>query len=108
MKHPLYDEEGVEVDAGYRGDDKFMTPSMGSDSKGRKNKSIIRGRHENVNSRLKIFNVLTTYFRHMKPNNLFQTKHKMCFNAVAVITQIKFDIGGERLYDVEYDENYFY
>ena len=108
LKHRLHQDESVEVDAGYRGDDKFMTPSMGADSKGRKNKSIVRGRHENVNSRLKIYNVLTTYFRHMKPNNKYMEKHGMCFDSVAVITQLKMEYGGEKLYDVEYDETYYY
>ena len=108
LKHHLYQDEMVEVDAGYRGDDKFMNPSMASDSKGRKNKSIVRGRHENVNSRLKIYNVLTSYFRHMKPNNKFMVKHGMCFDSVAVITQLKMEFGRERLYDVEYDEDYYY
>lgn len=108
LKHHLYDDECVEDDSGYKGDDKFMRPTMGSDSKGRKQKSIIRGRHENINGRLKIFNVLTTYFRHMKPNNKFMEKHKKCFNAVVVVTQLKLEFGGEKLYDVEYDVNYLY
>lgn len=108
LKELLYEDENVEVDHGYRGDDKFMIPSMAADSKGRKNKSIVRGRHENINGRLKIYNVLTTYFCHMKPKNSYMEKHRMCFNAVAVITQLKLEFGGERLYDVEYNENYYY
>jgi len=112
LKHHLYEDEDVEVDRGYRGDEKFKRPDQGSDAdtriKSLKDKSIVRGRHENVNGRLKIFNVLTTYFRHMKPNNLYMKKHQMCFEAVAVITQLKMEFGGEKLYDVEYNENYFF
>ena len=108
LKHHLYDNECVEVDACYKGDDKIVNPDMGSVSKGRKNKSIVRGRHENINSRLKIYNVLTTYFRHLKPRNKMFEKHKLCFYSVAVLTQLKLEFGGERLYDVEYDENYCY
>ena len=107
LKHHLLDNEYVEVDAGYRGDDAFMNPDMAANSRGRKNKSIVRGRHENINSRLKIYNVLTTYFRHMKPKNGYMKKHRICFDSVAVITQLKLEFGGERLYDVTYDENYY-
>ena len=108
LKHHLFDDENVEVDAGYKGDDKFMNPDMAFTSEGRKDKSIVRGRHENINSRLKIYNVLTTYFRHMKPRNKYEEKHKMCFDSVAVITQLKLEFGGEQLYDVKYSENYYY
>ena len=108
LKNLLFDEELVEVDAGYRGDDKFMNPNMASGSDGRKEKSIVRGRHENVNGRLKIYNVLTTYFRHMKPRHSVLEKHKICFESVAVLTQLKMEFAGESLYDVEYNENYYY
>ena len=63
LRHCLLDDERVEVvDGGHRGDDKFMTPGMGNTSQSRKQKSVICGRHENVNSRLKMFNVTTSHF----------------------------------------------
>ena len=69
-------------------------PGMTITSEERKMKSNARAQHEAVNGRLKQFNVLTTHFRHMKPNKKgMLQKHGMCFNAVAVITQLKF-IGG--------------
>ena len=106
----LHDDEGVECDRGYGGDDKMKTPSMGFDSKQRKMKSNARAQHEAVNGRLKQFNVLTTHFRHMKPDREgMMRKHGMCFNAVAVITQMKFTLGGEKIFNegLEYDVNYF-
>eukprot|EP00536_Pseudo-nitzschia_multiseries_P000321 jgi/Psemu1/707/gm1.707_g len=105
----LHDDEGVEVDWGYKGDDKMKLPDMGMTSKQRKMKANARAQHETVNGRLKIFNVLTTHFRHMKPNRQgMMQKHGMCFNAVAVITQLKF-ASGETTFDdgLEYDVNYF-
>eukprot|EP00536_Pseudo-nitzschia_multiseries_P016292 jgi/Psemu1/45626/gm1.45626_g len=78
----LHDDEGVEVDRGYKGDDKMKLPDMGMTSKQRKMKANARAQHE--------------------------TKHGMCFNAVAVITQLKF-ASGETTFDdgLEYDVNYF-
>ena len=69
----------------------MKNPSVGMNSKERKKKSIARAQHEAVNGRLKQFGVLTTHFRHMKPNREgMMEKHKTCFAAVAVITQLKF------------------
>ena len=106
----LHDEECVEVDSGYAGDNKAMQPSMGMNSKERKMKSNARAQHEAVNGRLKHFNVLTTHFRHMKPNREgMMKKHGMCFDAVTVITQLKLTVGGESIWEegLEYDVNYF-
>ena len=107
----LYDEEAVEVDGGYGGDKKMKPPMMGMDSKERKMKSIARAQHEAVNGRLKQFNVLTCHFRHTtKPNrDGMMKKHGMCFNAVAVITQLKLTSGVESIFEdgLEYDVNYF-
>ena len=108
LKHQLYDDENIEVDSGYKGDDKFMIKHMASDAKGWKEKSNIRSRHENVNSRLKLYNVLTTHFRHMKPTTKYMEKHKMIFDSVAVITQLMMESGGSKLYNVEYNENYYF
>ena len=109
ISNELHDEECAEVDRGYQGDDKMMRPDMGFDSKQRKMKSNARAQQEAVNGRLKHFNVLTTHFRHMKPNrDTMMEKHGICFNAVAVITQLKF-MNGESIFEdkVEYDVNYF-
>ena len=106
----LHEDEAVEVDQGYAGDNKMKLPGMGKDSKERKMKSNTRAQQEAVNGRLKQFNVLTTHFRHMKPNKEgMMRKHGMCFNAVAVITQLKFILGGESIFadGLEYDVHYF-
>ena len=105
----LHEEEAVEADRGYKGDDKLKLPGMAITSKERKMKSNARAQHEAVNGRLKQFNVLTTHFRHMKPNREgMMRKHGMCFNAVAVITQLKF-IGGASIWEdgLEYNVHYF-
>ena len=89
----LFPDEAIEVDKGYTGDDRYKTPGMGMTSQQRKMKSNARAQNEAVNGRLKQFNVLTTHFRHLKPNTAMMKKHKLCFNAVVVITQLKFQSG---------------
>jgi hypothetical protein len=74
-------EEGVEVDSGYLGDNRFMQPHMGISSKERKQKAVVRGRQEGVNGRLKVYSVLRTHFHHFEsgPNsrNEMMAKHKV-------------------------------
>ena len=109
LSQMLFDDEAVEADQGYGGDKKLKTPSMGQHKVDRKMKSNARAQHEAVNGRLKQFNVLTTHFRHMKPNREgMMRKHKMCFYAVAVITQLKF-MGGMTIFEdgLDYDVEYF-
>ena len=62
LTHLLCKDKGVEVDAGYKGDTKMKTPNMGITRQIRKEKRKVRGRHKNVNRRLKQFNVLKTHF----------------------------------------------
>jgi hypothetical protein len=102
LKDMLADEECVEVDNGYQGDIKFKNPKISQSRKDRKEKSAVRARHEIVNGRLKQFEVLNSVFRH---NIDMRAKHKMCFNAVAVITELGFEYGSG-LYDVEYNPEY--
>ena len=106
----LADDEVVEVDSGYIGDNKLMNPQMGFSSRERKMKSNARAQHKAVNGCFKQFNALTTHFRHMKPNReTMMRKHGFCFNAVAVITQLKLTIGNESIFSegLVYDVNYF-
>ena len=106
LSNELEENEVVEADGVYRGPDKAMLPQQGIDSAERKQKSVARGRHEVVNGRLKQFNVLTTHFRHMKPNrNAMFERHGFCFTAIAVITRLKFEHGGQT-FDVAYDVTY--
>lgn len=102
----LAEDEAVEADAGYKGDDKLKNPQTSKSRNERLQKSGVRGRHENVNSRLKIFNLLNIPFRHLKPRDDMMNKHKICFNAIVVLTQLKFE-SGESLYEVQYDVEYF-
>ena len=83
----------------------MKTPDMGHTSRERKMKSNVRAQHEAVNGRLKQFNVLTTHFRHLKPRNEVKNKHKACFFAVAVITQLKFTLDGEKVFSNELECN---
>jgi hypothetical protein len=59
-----------------------------------------------VNGRLKLFNVLNACFRHCNPTNQMMRKHGLCFDSVAVITQLKFE-DGESFYDVKYNATYY-
>ena len=87
---------------GYQGSRKLKNPKIYQSRMDKQQKSIIQSRQENVNGRLKQFQVLNGVFRHTKD---MQRKHKMCFNAVAVITELFFELE-EGLYAVEYDVNY--
>ena len=107
LVNELAEDEVVEVDGGYGGIINGRLPRQGIDSQERKEKSVARGRHEAINGRLKVFAVLTTHFRHMGKNREeMMQKHKICFNAITVITQLKFE-GGDKTFDVKYDVNYF-
>eukprot|EP00536_Pseudo-nitzschia_multiseries_P013971 jgi/Psemu1/37047/gm1.37047_g len=86
LSNLLHDNEAVEVDRDYRGDDKMKLPDMGFTQIERKMKSNARSQHE---------------------TGMMQ-KHKICFEAVAVITQLKF-VSGETTFEdgLKYDLNYF-
>jgi DDE superfamily endonuclease len=106
LVHLLTEDEGVEVDAGYKGHPKFKSPSVNISRNQRQQKANVRSRHETINGRLKIYNVLNIAFRHMKPREEMMEKHKKCFYSVAVITQTKFELG-ETSFDVDYDTAYY-
>ena len=107
-------DEAVEADGVYKISDgpgarQIKAPDVGWDSKERKAKSCARSRNERVNGKLKVFNVLANHFHHMKPRDTMMEKHKRCFHAVAVITQLKME-NGELIQDFNYDDydvNYF-
>lgn len=108
----LCDDEHVEVDGGYNGNDKMKGPTVARCRKDRQQKSVVRGRHENVNSRLKNYRVLDDIFRSDPGSDLVngteandEEKHRWCFNAVAVIVQLGFELD-EPLYSVEYKVRY--
>jgi hypothetical protein len=96
--------ELVETNTGLQGFGKARIPDQGITSRERKQKSVARARHETINGKLKVFNVLVAYFHHHAERDravIFE-KHALCFGAVAVITQLK-PANGETPYDVEYD-----
>jgi hypothetical protein len=102
LRDSLCDDEGIEVDAVYQDDEKFKSPNVSQSRKDRRQKSQVRSRHEIVNSRFKDFNVLDMTFRHTKG---MKEKHCICFDAVAVVTQLSFEFNGH-LHSVEYDVRY--
>lgn len=106
----LCEDEGAEVDGGYVGHNKMKGPTVAKSSVERKQKSVVRGRHEVINSRLKIFNVLNISFRHTgkhgeREEELLR-KHGLCGVSIAIITQLGF-MFGEKAFDVDYDVEYW-
>jgi len=95
----LFPGEGVEADSGYSGRSQIFTPGVAQNRTALKQKSQVRGRHENVNGRLKVFGVMQRW------NNANTAKHGVFARCVAIIVQLSFSLG-ETLYDVEYDVNY--
>ena len=90
--------ERAEADDGYRGEPACIDlPQEGCFRGGRRQQSIkqrVRSRHETVNARFKNFGCLEQRFRHKL------SKHRLCFNSIAVITQIGIRRGDEQLFQV--------
>jgi len=74
--------EKVVADKGYRYMDQCTTPQIEDSQIKKKRMSRLRNRQETLNKRLKQFGVLRKIFRHHR------SKHKQCFYAVSVITQL--------------------
>jgi hypothetical protein len=71
------------ADRGYRGEPDFVTTRNDCETRSKRRLlNRIRGRHENVNARLKNWNCVKDRFRHDL------SKHGMVFKAVAVLTQL--------------------
>ena len=91
--------ERAEADLGYRGEAETIDlPDEGCfvcPQRQRKLKSLARSRHETVNGMLKTFGCLSQRYRH----NL--QKHKQCFEAVAVITQLGIENGKEPPFQIK-------
>jgi hypothetical protein len=106
----LCEDEGAEVDGGYKGNMKMKGPNVANSSNQRKEKSVVRGRHEVINSRLKIYNVFNVNFRHTGKHDEREEellrKHGLCGVAVAIITQLGF-ANGEKVFDVGYTAEYW-
>ena len=94
------DDEPIEVDAGPKGDSRLMGPDTGMSSEIRKKKSILRARCETIFSFIKSFQVMDTHFHHraLSADDMMEN-HKDCFDAVVVITQLKFMLGVNTLFD---------
>ena len=103
LKAALCEDERVEVDRGYNGDDCLMNPDVAQSRDDRIQKGQVRGRHEIVNGRLKNFSIINDVFR-TTGAKMFE-KHGLAFGAVAVIVQLGFELHGH-LYDVEYNANH--
>lgn len=88
--------EKTQADGGYPGEKATVNmPNESDTNQLRKLKKQVRARHEHVNRRFKQFECLQQRFRHP----LY--KHKSCFLAVVVITQIAME-NNEPLDQVEY------
>lgn len=103
LLYSLEEDECVEADMGYQGLVELKNPKIAQSTRARKQKSKARARHENVNGELKKFYVLDSVFRHTDEP---ETKHRICFEAVAIICQLRHDFGGHRNH-VEYDATYY-
>lgn len=81
------------ADNGYIGEAQLSTPNAFDSVAVKLFKQRARARHENVNGRLKRFNILSQPFRHEVD------KHGVVFTAVCVLTQYALD-NGSPLFDV--------
>lgn len=99
MSQKLLPGELVKANNGYTGHPQIVTPGVAKTRKVRKQKSQIRGRHENVNGRFKVFGVMKNW------HNTDIAKHGLFSWSVAIIVQLSFTLG-EKLYDVPYKAKY--
>ena len=96
----LADDEGVECDNFYKGEDQLKNPKVHQGASYKNQKKKVRARHENLNARLKLFKVLDETFRHD------HRKHGICFRAVAVVVQTNMNHDRGSLFEVEYNIRY--
>ena len=99
LKHNLVENDWVEADDGYIGDDPEYVRCPGNaqymeDKHWTSKRSKLRRRGETVNHRLKTFKVLQDRFCHDI------NKHSMWFRACAVFAQLSFDVGSKKLLEV--------
>ena len=99
LSERLLPGEGFEADNSYSRRSQIFTPAVGKTKSHRKQKSQVRGRHENVNSLFKVYGVMKGW------HNPDTGKHGVMARSVAVIVQLSFSLG-DRLYNVEYHANY--
>ena len=101
LKHYLDEDERVEADLGYIGENPKTCKTPGDlyshDPVYVQMKKRLSSRHETVNLRLKNFKCLVETFRQSF------NKHGSCFRAVAVITQLAIE-NGEPLFDVHHSD----
>ena len=82
--------ERVEADRGYSAGDPEFVKSRGSvfhDPSQHKVRNDIMARHESVNSRLKMFGILSKKYRHRMQD------HQMVFDSVSMLLQLAFENG---------------
>lgn len=100
----LKEGEMAEADLAYQGEKWYIKTPVGFHTRTQKEEGMklsAAARHETINGRLKIFEVLKNRYRHEL------TFHSSCFRAVAVITQLNFKLGKMPPYQVEYyDDRY--
>ena len=80
LKDVLKEGEKVITDGGYKGEEAIW--AKGHSDKSKMVGSVVCSRHENVNSRLKFFNILTIRYRHDLD------MHGRCFYAVTNLVQL--------------------
>jgi hypothetical protein len=100
----LDEGEKVEADKGYRGEPESVSVpnhNVFLNRVGRRQKELVRARHETLNRRLKQWHCLHDTFRHDL------VKHGPVFRAVAVIVQVTIETG-EPMFRVEYNDNQHY
>lgn len=97
LKWCLNQNERVEADKGYRGEDLFVSvPEDYRNEEHKKAKNHARARHEQVNQRFKQFQCLHQTFR----NDI--SKHTNIFWAAAVVVQLSLQFEQKIIWQVDY------
>ena len=77
------EDEKVIADGGYRGDDRILHKTGEHNSYTARIRSVVRARHETINSRIKAYAIVSTKFRH----NI--GIHTQCFYSITNLVQLE-------------------
>lgn len=100
LVHFLNENEFYIADGGYIDGNQYAVTPTGRQSYRDRQLSVVRSRHETINSRLKEWSILSMMFRHPV------VKHSAAFRAVVNITQLGLQTDRPS-FQVHYDESEF-
>ena len=101
LKGKLQAGECVEADAGCSGESCLKNPEVAKSRKAKQQKGVVRARQECIFCKMKKFQSLRGIWIHS------YDKHQLAVGAILVSIQIGMEVGTVKLFDIEYEAEYF-